>query len=91
MTVPATELPYHLHTGGKDVNAWQLICHVQTERVNVFSDKQSHLACGGDTSWREAGRRVQQGREKMAESERMSALNQVMFHERGERSGESLL
>lgn len=38
MTVPTTEPPHHLRTGGKDVNAWQRICHVQTERVNVFQE-----------------------------------------------------
>lgn len=36
MTALTTEPPCHLHTGGKDVNAWQRICHVKTERVNVF-------------------------------------------------------
>lgn len=36
MTVLTTEPPCHLRTGGKDVKAWQRICHVLTEGVNVF-------------------------------------------------------
>lgn len=36
MTALTTEPPCHLHTGGKDVNAWQRVHHVLTERVNVF-------------------------------------------------------
>lgn len=36
MTVLTTEPLCHLHTGDKYVNAWQILCHVQTERVNVF-------------------------------------------------------
>lgn len=64
MTVLTTQPPCHLCAGG--MNAWQRNLSRSDWKGKCFSGKRSHLVCDGDTSWREAGRRVQSACEKMA-------------------------
>lgn len=50
--------------------------HIEPERVNV---PQSHLVCGGDTSWREAGRWVHARKWQKGENECIRAEREVRW------------
>lgn len=69
------------------MNAWQRICHVETERVNVFQASGA-ICCVVEIP---AGRRQEDGpagKWQKGESERSESGD---VHDQGERSGDSLL